>query len=139
VSDSKIAAWSRPQSEVEIRGLLERARGGDPTDLVALRQAMNQHPEIWQDYGDLAAHAQDAWIDLVSGADLALRESLGRQIQAMKAELVGPAPTPLEMLLVERIVACWLQVGYADATAAQKGELSIQQANCLRKRPTVAT
>ena len=66
--------------------------------------------------------------------DLALRESLSRQIQAMKAELVGPAPTPLKTLLVERIVACWLQVGYADATAAQKGELSIQQANLLRKR-----
>ena len=58
VSDSKIAEWSRPQSEDEIRDLLERARRGDQTELAALRQAMNQHPELWEAYGDLASHAQ---------------------------------------------------------------------------------
>src|SRR4051794_11419508 len=101
--------------EDEIRALLERARGGDPATLDDLRGALDRHPEIWRAYGDLALHARDAWVGLIAGPDLALRESLGRQVEAMRADLSGADPTPLEALLVDRIVACWLQVNHADA------------------------
>jgi len=134
VSESRIVEWSKPESEDEVRSLLERARGGDPTDLAALRQAMDRYPQIWREYGDLAGHARDAWFDLIAGSDLALKESLARQIEAMKAELAGESSSPLETLLIERIAACWLQLSYADATAARTGEMSTQQANYLRKR-----
>jgi hypothetical protein len=134
VSDSKIAEWPRPQGEKEIRDLLERARGGDASDLAALREALKNHPEIWRAYGDLAAHAREAWINLIGGVDVVLKESLGRQIEAMKIDLAGPDPSPLETLLVERIAACWLQMGYSDAVAAGVGNISIQQANYNRKR-----
>ena len=134
MSESKNEAWPRPQGEEEIRAVLERARGGDASELAALREALDRHPEIWRAFGDLAAHAQGAWIDLISGVDLALKESLGRQVEAMKAELTGPDPSPLETLLIGRIAACWLQVNYADAAAAQAGEISIPQAHLARKR-----
>ena len=58
----------------------------------------------------------------------------GRRVGAMMADLAGSSPSPLESLLVDRIGACWLQLSYADATAAQAGEMSIQQGNYLRKR-----
>jgi hypothetical protein len=132
--DSKIAPWPRPQGEEEIQRQLERARGGDASELAALRETLDRHPAIWQAFGDLAAHARDAWINLIGGVDLALKESLGRQVQAMKTDLAGPDPSPLETLLVERIVACWLQMGYSDAVAAGVGNISIQQANYNRKR-----
>jgi hypothetical protein len=134
VSESKIAAWPRPPAEDEVRSLLERARGGDATDLAALREALDRHPEVWRAYGDLAAHARNAWIELIAGQDLALKESLYRQIEAMRAELAGPAPSPLEALLVERIVACWLQLGQADAAVARAGNMSVPQAEYARKR-----
>ena len=45
--DSKIMEWLKPQSEDEIRSLLERARRGDSTDLAALRQALYRaHPHM---------------------------------------------------------------------------------------------
>jgi hypothetical protein len=131
VSESKIAEWPRPKDEDEVRRLLELARGGDPMCLAALRQVLDSHPEIWQAYG---GHARNAWIDMIAGKDLALGESLGRRVGAMMADLAGPSPSPLESLLVDRIGACWLQLSYADATAAQAGEMSIQQGNYLRKR-----
>jgi len=40
---------------------------------------------------------------------------------AMRTELAGPRPSPIERLLVQRVVACWLQVYHADAMAAQAG------------------
>src|SRR5205085_2151017 len=42
-----------------------------------------------------------------------------RKLELLRAELAGPNPTPLERLLVERVVACWLQVQDADVRYAQ--------------------
>src|SRR4051812_8117097 len=102
----------------ELRGLLDRARRGDADALPALRAALDEHPGIWRHCGDLAAHAERAWIALAAGPDLLLREALGRRLTALKADLAGTNPTPLERLLVDRVAATWLQVAYADAAAA---------------------
>jgi len=82
----------------------------------------------------LAAQAERAWIELAAGPDLLAREALARQLAALKTELAGPAPTPLERLLVERIAATWLQVNYADAVAAQARDVSVKQAELAMER-----
>jgi hypothetical protein len=121
-------------AEVDIREALERARSGDRGSLPALRAALDAHPEIWEQYGDLAAHARHSWVQLIAGTDLALAEALTRKAAALGAELAGSSPTPLEGLLVSRIVACWLQVHYADAAVAQAGAVSIRQSDLALKR-----
>ena len=45
----------------------------------------------------------------------------------MEVELLGPSPTPLERLSVERVVACWLQLQYADTASAAPAETIAQQ------------
>jgi hypothetical protein len=42
-----------------------------------------------------------------------------RKLELVRDELSGPAPTPVERLLVERVVTCWLQVHLADLLLAQ--------------------
>ncbi len=37
----------------------------------------------------------------------------------MRAELAQQTDGPLERLLIERVLTTWLQLGYADVTAAQ--------------------
>ena len=124
-----------PQPPAEpLRDALERTRRGDREALPALRAALDTHPEIWLDYGDLADHAERAWSDLIAGPDLALAESLGRKVAALKVELAGPAPTPLERLLAARVAACWLQTHYADAAMAQAGQVSVRQEDLAQKR-----
>jgi hypothetical protein len=134
VSETPSRSRPGPQSEDETRAVLERAHRGHTDALGELRAALDQHPEIWQSYGDVARHAPGAWIGLIAGSDLAWKESLGRQVESMRAELAGPAPSPLEALLVARIVACWLQASYADAAVAQAGPISLRQADYARKR-----
>ncbi len=114
--------------------LLDRARRGDTDVLPELRDLLDAHPEIWQACGDLAAHAQKAWIDLAVGDDLVARESLERHVAALKAELAGPAPSATERLLIGRIAACWLQVHYADAAAAHTHDVSLKQAKFVLQR-----
>jgi hypothetical protein len=121
-------------AEDEVRELLERARGGDPAALPALRAALDGRPELWRAYGDLAAHARGAWVELIGGPDLALKESLTRTADAMLVDLAGPAAPALERLLAERVVATWLQLNHADALAAQAAGLSLRQASFAQGR-----
>jgi hypothetical protein len=116
-------------AELDIREALERAQGGDRGSLPAIRAALDAHPEIWEQYGDLAAHARRSWVQLIAGTDLALAEALTRKAAALGTELAGSSPTSLEGLLVSRIVACWLQGHYADAAVAQAGAVSIRQSD----------
>jgi hypothetical protein len=98
---------------------VRRAREGDRTVLPELRRLLDQNPRVWQCHGDLAQQAEEAWLRLAAGHDLFLHESLIRKLRDLRGELAGPDPSPLEQLLVGRIVACWLQVHYADAVYAQ--------------------
>ena len=108
-----------PQEQEQLGSLLVQAEQGDPAAVPEVRQALDLHPELWQRYGDLALHARQAWVDRAAGANLLLREALDRKLDALRSELVGPEASPLERLLGEQIVICWLQSAYADATVAQ--------------------
>lgn len=108
-----------PQELDRLGPLLVRAEQGDPTALPELRQALDQLPELWAHYGDLALHARQAWVDRAAGQNLLLREALDRRLEAVRAELAGPEAPPLERLLAEQVATCWLQSAYADAAAAQ--------------------
>jgi hypothetical protein len=115
---AELPADVRPALE-RLQELAARAQQGDRSVLPELRRALDADPRVWQQAGDLAAHAQAAWLSLLAGKDLLLHESVKRQAEAMREELAGPSPSRLEALLVERIVACWLQTMYADCIYAQ--------------------
>src|SRR3954469_4840155 len=108
-----------PPAVDELRALVDRARQGDHDALPRLRELLDERPGVFGQFGDLARHAQAAWVKLAAGGDLAFAEALRRRADAMTAELAGAAPTELERLLVERVAATWLQANYADAAAAQ--------------------
>jgi hypothetical protein len=108
----------------DLAQLLKRAEAGDLSVLGALRQVLADKPELWQGYGDLAAQAEGALIRLVAAKNLLLTESLFLKLAALKEELGGESPTPLERLLIERVTACWLQVAYYDTLVVQARESS---------------
>jgi len=120
----------------DVREVLGRAERGDRTALPALRGLLDTHPQVWRHWGDLAAHARAAWVDLATGPNLVLGETLARKMEALGDVLSGPAPTPLERLLVDRVVLGWLQAHHADAAAAQAAgrELTPAQFGHLQKR-----
>ena len=121
----------------EIRAVLARAGGGDQAALPRLRALLDE-TEMWRRLGDLAAHAELTWIGHVSGTDLGLREMLARKLGALKAELGGPAPSPLERLLIDRIAINWLIVGHADLEAAGTKDGDPRRADLALKRQTQA-
>jgi hypothetical protein len=102
-----------PTLEERLRQLAPAAQAGDAPALAELRRLLDTHPDFWQQYADLAGQVQRRWMALVC-EDVLRTECLERKLAELRAEVTGPSPSPLERLLAERVVACWLQVQYAD-------------------------
>ena len=116
---TKPADVAVPTGADEMRKFLKRARGGDEWTLPVLRKMLENPATVDALGGDLARQAELSLIDAAAGDNLSFREALARKLELLRAELAGPSPTPVERLLVERVVACWLQVQDADVRYAQ--------------------
>jgi hypothetical protein len=121
-----------------MRALLLRAQQGDQTVLPQLRELLDNRPELWRQFGDLADHARDALLRLAGGQSLLFRESVVRRMEELRAELAGPEPSPLEKLLVERIVLCWAQSYAADVSATEQTRGGSPDSSLALKRQTAA-
>jgi hypothetical protein len=126
VSANQLADLSESEVLAEIRSVVQRAKKGDTTIQPRLRELLPEHPALWQRSGDLAARAEAAWSNLISGQDLHLQEAVLRQATDLRAQLYGQSPSsPVTRLVVERAVIAWLQLHYfetAEADATAQGE-----------------
>jgi hypothetical protein len=114
--------------------LVDRANQGSPTALACLRQLLERCPEVWQEVGDLSRHAELAWTHLIGGDNKLVLEAVKRHVARMKGELAGPAPTPIERLLIEQVALSWLASRYAEIAAATPGTSSLGEAKVRLKR-----
>ena len=99
-----------------IAAVTRSADRGDQKALAIIRKVFDVNPALWDLYGDLAAAAENALVDLWSADSALTSEGLHRRLAAIRAELAGTDATPLERLLAERVVASWLQSTHADYT-----------------------
>src|SRR5215203_6648206 len=59
-------------------------------------------------------------IGTAAGGDALMEEALSVRLKIMRAQIAGEDPTPLEVLLTERVLSCWLLVELLEAlTSAQ--------------------
>jgi hypothetical protein len=123
-----------PRDPAELRRLIERAQAGDESTLPALRKLLDNAAFVDMLGGDLARQAEGSLIRAAAGNNLAFREALTRKLHLMRQELLGASPSPLERLLVERVVACWLQLQEADVRTAQAKDQSVQWADFYQSR-----
>jgi hypothetical protein len=98
----------------DLTRLLRRSEQGDRSVLPALRREFDQQPDLWEQVGNLSLQAQRSMVAMAAGKNEMVREALERKIGELRIELAGPAATPLERLLADRIVTCWLDVHAAD-------------------------
>jgi hypothetical protein len=129
-----------------LQAVLERARQGDQTVLPQLRQLLDDNPHIWLNCHSLVAMSEQAWLDAMAGKDLLFSQSVRRQVEQLKLDLVGPTPPPLEKLLADRIAAAWLAVNHADMAEAfgqgsgiKVAQLQVKRLESANKRFLAAT
>lgn len=128
---------SECQREVEwLRSLINRANEGDRAALAEVREMLEASPTpaIAVLGGDLAERAKTTLVGRIAEKQPAFREALLAKLKVLRAELAGPNSSPIERLLVERVVACWLQLAHADALAAQADRASFVEGDYLQRR-----
>jgi hypothetical protein len=119
----------------EVQPLLERAQKGDKEVLPKIRAALDEVPGLTTLFVDLAREAERSLIRHVSGDNLLIKEGLPRQLETMRKDLAGPNPSPLEGLLVERVVATWLQLRLFETHYAKNlGNLTVAQGEYHQRR-----
>jgi hypothetical protein len=118
--------------------LVHRAQRGDGSVMDELREHLSARPELWQQYGDLALQAECALVELAAGRNFFAAETMLHRLAAMKKELAGPSPSPIEKLLAARITSCYLQTAYYDGLIAQNRNLTPGQASVLLQQQNAA-
>jgi len=117
--------------------LVEKAGKGDKKPLPEIRKILEESPELaWRsmDYGKLAEwHFVER---MTNDKDFGSKELLRRQLAAMREEIAGENPSPLERLLAERVVATWLQIQLYEGlyAAGMYQSMNLNQGNYYQKR-----
>ena len=118
-----------------IMGLVRRAEQGETQVVPELRKVLDHYPRLWQEAGDLARVTESVWLQQMAGTNAFLRESVSRRAKALRRDLLGDAPTPLERLLVDRVVCTWLGLHYAESKhAGTMQEQTFQQGEYYQER-----
>jgi hypothetical protein len=98
----------------ELHAVIAAANAGDTSALPALRRALAADPDLIDRLGDLAGHVERGLVALAAGPSLAASEAITAHLAKLRAELGEAAASPLEKLLVRRVVLCWLACHQAE-------------------------
>jgi hypothetical protein len=101
-----------PEAPLPINTLIKRAQRGDESVMPQLRRLLDGPGGKY--FRDLAGSVRDALIRKFARDDRLARELFQREMIQLRAELLGPAPTAVERLLVERVAVGWLEVHTAE-------------------------
>jgi hypothetical protein len=118
-----------------LMALIRRVEAGDLTLLPALRKGLDDNPTLWRTNGDLALMASNRWVEAICGPNEVRRECLRRKMRELYRDLAGAGEVaPLERLLLDRVMCCWLAVNDAETTAASVEGKSFRETEFYEER-----
>jgi hypothetical protein len=122
------------EDKKKLMGLIDRAQDGDKDVLPTLRRVLDEEPRIAR-FVDLARDVERSLVEKISGNDMFTQEAIPHNLEAMRKEIAGENPSPLERLLAERITVCWLELQYFEALYAQNmGDMTLAQGDYHQRR-----
>jgi hypothetical protein len=128
-----------PKGRDELAAFLKRTQSGDKTTLPVLRKMLEDQAFVRMLGGERAEEVERSFVGGIAAENLGWREAITRKLDLLRAELLGDSPTPVERLLVERVVACWLQVQDAELRYAQgQNDLTMRQGDYCQRRMDAA-
>lgn len=100
----------------ELEALSERAEADDKEARRELRRAVRESaPEVIARCSNIARTYRRLVADTASGQDPLVKEAIVERARRMAGEIAGENPSPLEVLLAERIASLWVLVEAQEA------------------------
>ena len=93
-------------------------------------------PTVFEDMGDMARQVQSSLVNKMTskGKALLTKDRIQAHLRKMQQDLSGSAPDPLERLLVERILTCWLEVQWYDHLYINSDNLALDLGDYCQRR-----
>jgi len=127
-----------PATRQERAAVVSKALGsGNAEDEAHAIACLRAHPdEMLGKFTDML----EPIINQTAGSHKILRQAMENAADARRKMLMGPEATPLEMLLIERVVVCGLQLAYYERLIAKNSRKDVQmnQAVWMQKQADLA-
>jgi len=114
--------------------ILEKANAGSMEAITELRSFLDGNPQIWQQVGDAALIADQAWISQMFKKNKLGAESLKRVLDELRADLLGNSKNKIEKMLCDVVVSTWLELHYLRSVDADHTNRTAALTNELLKR-----
>ncbi len=110
--------YELPTKEL-FRHLIREAKRGDQHAAEKLKYVVRNRKEVWEPYADINCHIEVSLISMIAGKNVALSESLRLKVDDLKNSIRGKTENAVDVLLVDQIAICWLEVRYTQMAALQ--------------------
>jgi hypothetical protein len=117
-----------PARVARLNDLVERAQKGDPSALPGLREILAEPTIVAALGGDLASLARDRLLSAFAGKNLLFLEAVTRQMELLRQDLLQGGSSPLERLLVDRVVCNWLHLHHLENLHHSQGSMALELA-----------
>jgi hypothetical protein len=120
----------------KLQDLLRLAERGEEDAVPEIHQILDERPDLAWRFVDVAHIAEDSLIEVMTKEqDLATKELIRCQLEALREQIAGKNSSALERLLPERVVVTGLEVQFFEALYAKNvRKLTIPQAEHYQKR-----
>lgn len=124
----------------ELNKLIDNANCEKPKekDRQALTRYLSEHPDAWRQIGDLSHTVREQILRSIR--NVALTETTRDSLRDLKKRFQFDKSSPLEQLLIENILNCWLQYQLVEAgyTTKMGSSITAAQGQYWEKRLTAA-
>lgn len=111
----KIPYWQTPRYLKEtLASLNQRAAEGNKEALTHLDGLLARHPWLMDDVNGLTADALEVWLRKAAWNDPLRARAYQKEVEGLKAELLGEAPTAIERLLVDHVLVSFVALKHAE-------------------------
>ncbi|MBV9455449.1 MAG: hypothetical protein JOZ19_15255, partial [Rubrobacter sp.] len=134
-SGEELEEEHRKSALEKLRKLAKMAEEGDEKAVSAIRKTLEEHPGLAKHWADFAKVTESVLIRQLANDNPVIEEVFKHQFAAMREEVAGEDPSPLERLLAERVVATWLEVQLLQnsCTSNIRGSLATSEAEYYQR------
>ena len=98
----------------KITRLYDKAKRGDKDALKAFEESFAEAPKALEDDGNLGKELRRYLLESHVHEDEPFKRGIELKAESLERDLAGQSASPLERLLIERVICCWVESYLVD-------------------------
>jgi hypothetical protein len=106
----------------KLREIVNKTHKDNPNseDLTELRRLFDEDPELWRTSGNMARRTLDHLLHTYYSQSAYVRECVRRRVKELREQLGYGESPPLERILIEQVLVCWVNLYVLEMNSATK-------------------